>query len=80
MQMTYMWSPLTSRLSGTYNAACVARDMYLEQHGHKKNIAVIDSKSGCAGETRMGLYIKELCDKGLPLMRYTERLSKRQTT
>ena len=57
---------LTSRLSGTYNAACVARDMYLEQHGHKKNIAVIDSKSGCAGETRMGLYIKELCDKGLP--------------
>ncbi len=57
---------LTAKLSGTYNAACVARDMYYEQHGHRKNIGVINTNSGCAGETRMGMFVKELCEKGLP--------------
>lgn len=56
---------ITGKLSGTYNAACIARDMYYEQHGHDKNIAVINSLSGCAGETRMGLYLKDLCEKKL---------------
>ena len=56
---------LTAKLSGTYNAACVARDMYHEQHGHRKNIGVINTLSGCAGETRIGMFVKELCEKGL---------------
>ena len=68
---------ITAKLSGTYNAACIARDMYFEHHGHDKNIAVINSKSGCAGETRMGLYIKDLCDKGLSFKEIEEKAVKK---
>ena len=57
---------ITAKLSGTYNSACVARDLYHEQHGDAKNIAIINSASGCAGETRLGLFIKDLCEQGLP--------------
>ncbi len=35
---------ISSNLSGSYNAACLARDMILEKEPHRK-IAVIDSKS-----------------------------------
>ncbi len=35
---------LTSHLSGTYNSACIAKEMYLEQHPDAK-IYIIDSRS-----------------------------------
>ena len=68
---------ITAKLSGTYNSACVARDMFLEQHGPVKNIAVINSASGCAGETRMGLFIHDLCLKGLPFEEIKEAAQKK---
>ena len=43
---------LSSRLSGSYNAACVGRDMALEANPSLK-ICVLDSESASAGETRI---------------------------
>lgn len=47
---------LSSQLSGSYNSACLARDLYLEENEDKK-ICVIDSKSASVGETLIGLQI-----------------------
>ena len=52
---------LSSKLSGSYNSACLARDMFLEEHPDKK-IMVIDSKSASIGETLIGLKIAD-CEK-----------------
>ena len=56
---------LSSHLSGTYNSAVLAKDLYEEEHGHK-NIAVIDSWSASSGQLNIGMYIQELCEAGLP--------------
>lgn len=50
---------LTSGLSGTYQSAMIARDMYLEEHPDAK-IHVFDSGSATAGETGLGLIIEGL--------------------
>lgn len=52
---------LSSKLSGSYNSACLAKDMFLEDHPDKK-IMVIDSKSASIGETLIGLKIAD-CEK-----------------
>lgn len=64
---------LSSNLSGTYNSAVIAREMYEEEFGHK-NIAVIDSWSASAGELRLALYIEELCEAGLPFEEVVEKV------
>lgn len=55
---------ISSKLSGTYNSAVLARDMALEED-KDKFIHVFDSKSASVGETLVALKIKELKDKGL---------------
>lgn len=56
---------LSDKLSGTYNAACLGQKLYEETHGESaKKIAVINSFSGCAGETRIALLIRDLCESG----------------
>lgn len=55
---------LSSQLSGSYNSACLARDIYIEENGNK-NILVIDSKSASVGQTLIALKIQELCEAGL---------------
>jgi DegV family protein with EDD domain len=55
---------LSSRLSGSYNAAMVARSMALEETPDKK-IVVFDSKSAASGETCVALRIRECMDKSL---------------
>ena len=40
---------LSSHLSGTYNAAVVGKELYEEEHGKDKNIAVVDSLSASSG-------------------------------
>ena len=55
---------LSSKLSGSYNAACVARDMVLEEYPEKK-IHVLDSQSASAGELRQALLLRQLIDGGL---------------
>lgn len=54
---------ISSKLSGTYNSAMLAKNMVLEEK--KKNIHVFDSKSASVGQTLIALKIKELMDQGL---------------
>ncbi len=54
---------LSSKLSGSYNSAELAKQLYLEEHPGK-NIEVIDSKSASAGQTLLVYKLKELLDKG----------------
>lgn len=54
---------LSSQLSGSYNSACLAKDLYLEEH-EDKNILVIDSKSASVGQTLIALKVVELAEQG----------------
>lgn len=54
---------LTSKLSGSYNSAELAKKLYLEDHPNK-NIAVIDSKSASVGQTLIVMKIQELIEAG----------------
>lgn len=54
---------LSSQLSGSYNSAEVARNMYFEEFGIK-NICVIDSKSASVGQTLIAMKIQELVERG----------------
>lgn len=54
---------LSSQLSGSYNSASLAKELYLEEHSNK-NIAVIDSKSASVGQTLIALKIEELAKSG----------------
>lgn len=55
---------LSSHLSGSYNSAVTAKDLYFDDYG-KKNIYVVDSKSASVGETLIVNKILELKEKGL---------------
>lgn len=63
---------LSSKLSGSYNAACVARDMVLEEYPEKK-IHVLDSQSASAGELRQALLLRQLIDGGLSFEEVVEK-------
>lgn len=65
---------LSGRLSGSYNSAEVAKQMYLEQE--EKNIAIIDSKSASVGQALIATKIKELADAGLPFSEIEEKANK----
>ena len=54
---------LSSQLSGSYNSACLAKDLYLEDHSDK-NIVVIDSKSASVGQTLIAFKVDELAKQG----------------
>lgn len=61
---------LSHHLSGSYNSACLAKQLYEEEHGADgesggKRIAVIDSLSASAGELSIALQIRKLCESGL---------------
>lgn len=67
---------LSNHLSGTYNAAVLAKGLYEEEHGKDKNIAIVDSLSASSGELNVALKIQELCEEGLPfeeIVREAER-------
>ncbi len=54
---------LSSKLSGSYNSAVVAKEMVLEEFPDKK-IHVIDSQSASAGETNIAIVLYEEINKG----------------
>lgn len=56
---------LSEHLSGTYNSAVLGKQLYEEEHG-PKNICVLSSHSASAGELNLALYIRDLCEQGLP--------------
>lgn len=55
---------LSSKLSGSYNSAELARKLYLEEHPNK-NIAIFDSCSASAGQAVLAMKIQELAENGL---------------
>ena len=63
---------LSSHLSGTYNSAALAKQLYEEEHG-PKNIKVIDSWSASAGELNIALYRAELCECGMEFQEVCEK-------
>ncbi len=57
-------STLSSPLSGSYNSALTARDMYLQEHPEKK-IHVFDSRSASGGEAQVLIKAASLADSGM---------------
>lgn len=55
---------LSAQLSGSYNSACLAKDLY-EEDDEDKLIHVFDSKSASIGQTLIGLKIAECEDAGM---------------
>lgn len=65
---------ISSQLSGCYNSAVLAKNMYEEQHNGKK-IAVIDSQSASGGETQIALLARELEEVGMSFEEIETRLN-----
>ena len=63
---------LSSKLSGSFNAARLAGEMVMEDHPEKK-VCVIDSESAAAGELRIALFIDALRKAKEPFDRIVER-------
>ncbi len=56
---------LSEHLSGTYNSACLARDLYFEKYpDSEKKIHVFSSDSACCGESLIAIRIQELVESG----------------
>lgn len=64
---------LSEHLSGTCNAARLGMELYYEEHGHDKNIAVISSHSASAGELNQALLIRDLCEAETPFDEIVEK-------
>ncbi len=70
---------LSSQLSGSYNSAMLAKELYEEQHmggadtSHTK-IHVFDSKSASIGETLIGMKIQEYEEAGEPFEQIVEKV------
>lgn len=56
---------LSGPLSGSYNSAVLGKSLYEEEYG-RKNICVINSESASSGELNIALFIRDLCEQGLP--------------
>jgi DegV family protein with EDD domain len=65
---------LSSRLSGSYNSAVVAREMYLEEHPEAK-IEIVDSRSASCGQMLIAVKLKELKDKGLDFANVKDKIT-----
>lgn len=63
---------LSSHLSGSYNAAELAKMLYLEKHPNKK-IEVIDSRSAAAGQTLIAMKLLEEKEAGTDFEETAER-------
>ena len=64
---------LSSKLSGSYNSAEIAKDMYHEEVG-AKNIYVVDSKSASGGETNIAYKLMEFEEAGLSFEEVTKKI------
>ena len=54
---------LTSKLSGIYNSAVLAKNMYEEENGNKKRIEIIDSTTGSIGQALLLSKISNMMDE-----------------
>ncbi len=65
---------LSGALSGSYNSAKLAADMFLEEHPGR-NIHVFDSCSASCGETQISLFAQKLCEEGLSFDEIVQKTS-----
>lgn len=54
---------LTSKLSGIYNSAVLAKNMYEEENGNKKRIEIIDSTTGSIGQALLVSRLANMIDE-----------------
>lgn len=64
---------LSSRLSGSYNSAMLAKTLYEETYGAKQ-IHVVDSESASGGEAQIALKLMELEEQGLTFEEIVEKI------
>lgn len=55
---------LSKELSGSYNSAVLAKNLYEEEHGNAKKIYVFNSRSASVGETLIGMKAQECEEAG----------------
>lgn len=65
---------LSAKLSGSYNSAVLATNLYKDEEGEGKNIHVFNSKSASIGETLIALKIQELEDAKLSFEKVVEQV------
>jgi len=65
---------LSSKLSGSYNSAELAKRLYLEENPNK-NIGIIDSKSASAGQTLLSFKLKEFIENGLSFDQVIDKIN-----
>lgn len=66
---------LSAQLSGSYNSACLAKDLF-EEEDEDKQIHVFDSKSASIGETLIGLKIAECEAAGMSFEEVVDTVEK----
>ena len=66
---------LSAELSGSYNSACLGKDLY-EEEDDSKNIHIFNSKSASIGETLIALKIAECEDAGMSFEEVVETVDK----
>lgn len=64
---------LSAQLSGSYNSALLAKNLYKEEHP-EKNILVIDSKSASSGQGLIAMKLKELAEAGMCFAKVEEKI------
>jgi DegV family protein with EDD domain len=65
---------LSAKLSGSYNSATLAKQLYGEEHEDNKKIYVFNSRSASIGETLIGLKIREYENAGLEFDELVKRV------
>lgn len=66
---------ISAKLSGSYNSAVLAANLYAEEHGEKK-IHVFDSESTSGGELQLVLKLMELEEEGLSFEKIVEKVER----
>ena len=66
---------LSQHLSGTYNSAVLAKELYIEEHGEDKKIHVFSSDSAASGEALIAMKIRELAEAGKSFEEIVEQVS-----
>lgn len=67
---------LSANLSGSYNSAMLAVNLYRDEHTDDKNIHVFNSCSASVGETLIGLKIQECEEAGMSFEQVVESVDK----
>lgn len=67
---------LTSKLSGIYNSAVLAKNMYQEEHKNKKRIEIIDSTTGSIGQALLVSKVANMIDENKSMDEIVKNIEK----